>query len=119
MSNVHWLPCRRAASIALALVGAAAIGIGAPEAGQYEQPPNFHAGQVLPPNLLRSPNYTVGNQVGLDNFQYVFRVDTEWGPFTIRGSDLCSSARARSPRPRSLFRSTAPARWSMPPAAPR
>ena len=43
---------------------------------------------MLPPNLLRSPNYTVGNQVGLDNFQYVFRVDTEWGPFTIKGSDL-------------------------------
>jgi hypothetical protein len=88
LSNVHWLPCRHAASIALALVGAATIGTGAPEAGQYEQPPNFQAGQVLPPNLLRSPNYTVGNQVGLDNFQYVFRVDTEWGPFTIRGSDL-------------------------------
>ena len=43
---------------------------------------------MLPPNLLRSPNYTVGNQVGLDNFQYVFRVDTRWGPFTIKGSDL-------------------------------
>ena len=91
---MHRLPCRRAASIALALVGAATIGTGAPEAGQYEQPPTFQAGQVLPPNLLRSPNYTVANQVGLDNFQYVFRVDTEWGPFTIRGSDLlCVRAR--------------------------
>ena len=70
------------------MVGAATIFIGAPEAGQYEQPPSFQAGQVLPPNLLGSPNYTIGNQVGLDNFQYVFRVDTAWGPFTIDGSDL-------------------------------
>lgn len=88
MSNLQWLPWRRAASVALALVGAATIGSSAPEAGQYEQPPTFQAGQVLPPNVLRRPNYTVGTQVGLDNFQYVFRVDTEWGPFTIRGSDL-------------------------------
>ena len=69
------------------MVGAT-IGIGAPEAGQYEQPPTFQASQVLPGSLLRSPNYTIGNQVGLDNFQYVFRVDTRWGPFTIKGSDL-------------------------------
>ena len=88
MKHRNGLPWRRAASIALALIGAATIGLSAPEAGQYEQPPSFQAGQVLPPNVLRSPNYTVGNQVGLDNFQYVFRLDTEWGPFTIRGSDL-------------------------------
>ncbi len=43
---------------------------------------------MLPPNLLRSPNYTVGNAVGLDNFQYVFKVDTRWGNFTVKGSDL-------------------------------
>jgi hypothetical protein len=53
--------------------------IAAPEAGQYEQPPRFQASQVLPPDLLRNPNYTVANQVGLDNFQYVFQVDTAWG----------------------------------------
>ena len=88
MKHRNGLPWRRAASIALALIGAATIGLSALEAGQYEQPPSFQSGQVLPPNLLRSPNYTVGSQVGLDNFQYVFRLDTEWGPFTIRGSDL-------------------------------
>ena len=57
-------------------------------AGSYEQPPSFTAAQVLPPNLLASPNYTVGNQVGLDNFQYVFNVDTRWGPFQVKGLDL-------------------------------
>src|SRR5262245_66390264 len=57
-------------------------------AGSYEQPPRFSAAQVLPPNLLSSPNDTVANQVGLDNFQYVFSVDTRWGPFTVKGLDL-------------------------------
>ena len=88
MKQANGFSRRRAASIALALVGTATIFIDAPEAGQYEQPPSFQASQVLPASLLRSPNYTIGNQVGLDNFQYVFRVDTAWGPFTIDGSDL-------------------------------
>jgi hypothetical protein len=57
-------------------------------AGQYEQPPSFQASQVLPGNLLRNPNYTIGSHVGLDNFQYVFAVDSQWGNFTVKGSDL-------------------------------
>ena len=57
-------------------------------AGSYEQPPSFSAAQVLPPNLLSSPNYTVANQVSLDNFQYVFNLDTRWGPFAVKGLDL-------------------------------
>ena len=48
----------------------------------------FSAAQVLPANLLSSPYYTVGNQVGLDNFQYVFKVDTRWGTFAVKGTDL-------------------------------
>jgi hypothetical protein len=57
-------------------------------AGQYEQPPSFQAAQVLPTDLLGSPNYTVGSSVGLENFQYVFKVDSKWGPFTVKGSEL-------------------------------
>ncbi|HSD93682.1 MAG TPA: hypothetical protein VLB11_11735 [Methyloceanibacter sp.] len=72
----------------LAFAAALASTLFSADAGQYEQPPTFQASQVLPPDLLRSPNYTVANQVGLANFQYVFRVDTAWGPFTIEGSDL-------------------------------
>jgi hypothetical protein len=60
----------------------------APQAGQYEQSPSFSASHVLSPNLLRSPYYTVGGHVGLDDFQYVFRVDTKWGTFTVEGADL-------------------------------
>jgi hypothetical protein len=72
-----------------ALCGIAlAVTSAAPQAGQYEQPPSFSAAQVLPPNLLQSPYYTIGNHVGLDDFQYVFRVDTKWGSFTVKGADL-------------------------------
>jgi hypothetical protein len=76
----------------LALVAFAAaislIGANAAWAGPYEQSPSFTATQVLSPNLLNSPNYTIGNQVGLDNFQYVFDVDTRWGTYSVKGSDL-------------------------------
>jgi hypothetical protein len=76
------------ALLAFAGVFAVVLFSAALEAGQYEQAPSFQASQVLPPDLLRSSNYTVANQVGLDNFQYVFQVDTTWGPFTIKGTDL-------------------------------
>lgn len=58
------------------------------EAGQYEQPPSFQASQVLPQDLLSSPNYTLNPSVGLENFQYVFHADTSWGPYVIKGSGL-------------------------------
>ena len=43
---------------------------------------------MLPANLLSSPDYTVGNHVGLDNFQYVFNGRHQMGDFTVKGSDL-------------------------------
>ena len=51
-----------------------------PETGQYEAPPVFTATQVLPPDLAHSPNYTVDARVGLENFQYVFRLQTNGAP---------------------------------------
>ena len=69
------------------LVAATAIATSA-AAGPYEQPPSFTAAQVLPSNLINSPDYTIGNQVGLDNFQYVFEVETRWGTYAVKGSDL-------------------------------
>ena len=80
----------------LVLFGACAIGAlllvsTAPrlsQAGQYESPPTFSVSQVLPPDLLRSPEYRIGDRVGLENFQYAFKVDTKYGPFLIKGSDL-------------------------------
>jgi len=72
----------------LAFVPLSAIG------GQYESPPTFSASQVLPPDVLRSPDFRIGDNVGLENFQYVFNVDSKWGPFVIQGGDL-TRVRAR------------------------
>ncbi len=54
----------------------------------YEGAPTFSAGQVLPGIPLRTANYSIGDRVTVDNFQYVFHVTTKWGPFTVKGSDL-------------------------------
>jgi hypothetical protein len=86
LSRFDLRPGRRLAPVALGGFFAAVLCSAALEGGQYEQAPVFQASQVLPANLLRSPYYTVGNSVGLDNFQYVFKV--KWGPFTVKGSDL-------------------------------
>jgi hypothetical protein len=66
----------------LALVPLSAIG------GQYEVAPSLSANQVLPADALRSPDYRIGDRVGLENFQYVFNVDSKWGPFVVKGGDL-------------------------------
>jgi hypothetical protein len=58
------------------------------EASQYEAPPVFTASQALPPDLAHSPNYTVGERVGLENFQYVYQLETKWGAFNVKGSDF-------------------------------
>jgi len=57
-------------------------------AGQYEAPPSFSASQVLPRELLRRPNYRIGDRVGLENFQYAFKLNTKYGTFVIKGTDL-------------------------------
>ncbi len=54
----------------------------------YEGAPTFSAGQVLPGIPLRTANYSIGDRVTVDNFQYVFHLTTKWGPFTVKGSDL-------------------------------
>src|SRR5262245_24569275 len=69
------------------LIGATLLAAAA-EAGQYESPPTFSASQAVPPDVLHSPDYRIGDRVGLENFQYVYNVDTSWGPFVIKGSDL-------------------------------
>jgi hypothetical protein len=88
LSNSFRRRCHRLALLACGgIVGATLFGA-PPQAGQYEQPPSFQASQVLPQSLLSSPYCTVASSVGLENFQYVFRVDTRWGQFTVKGADL-------------------------------
>ena len=72
----------------LGLLLAAAFGAGAAIAAQYERAPTFTAREVLPSSLLNSPYYKVQNSVGVENYQYVFNVDTQWGAFRIVGTTL-------------------------------
>jgi hypothetical protein len=70
------------------LIVFAVAGAGASYAAQYEAAPSFTARQVLPPSLLNSPYYKVQNHVGVEDYQYVFTVDTQWGTFRIKGTTL-------------------------------
>lgn len=79
-----WRVCFSALAIGIVTVSASTW----LEASQYEGPPVFTASQVLPPDLAHSPNYTVDERVGLENFQYVYQLKTKWGPFNVKGSDL-------------------------------
>jgi len=73
------------------LVSLTALAVGFAEtcaAASYEQAPTFTARQVLPASLLNSPYYKVQNRVGVENYQYVFNVDTQWGSYRIVGTTL-------------------------------
>jgi hypothetical protein len=84
IQRLSWRVCFSALAIGIVTVSGSAW----LEAGQYEAPPVFTASQVLPPDLAHSPNYTVDERVGLENFQYVYRLKTKWGPFNVKGTDL-------------------------------
>ena len=75
--------CAGVLAIGLVVASGAAL-----PAGQYEALPSFSASQVLPRALLRRPNYRIGDRVGLENFQYGFKVHTKYGTFVIKGTDL-------------------------------
>jgi hypothetical protein len=62
--------------------------VAASEAGQYEKAANFSAAQAIQGIPLRGADYSIGDRVPVENFQYVFSVNTKWGPFRVKGSDL-------------------------------
>jgi hypothetical protein len=70
------------------LIAFAFIFAGPCAAAPYERAPTFTARQVLPPALLNSPYYKVQTHVGMENYQYVFTVDTQWGTYRIVGTTL-------------------------------
>ena len=62
--------------------------VAASEAGQYERAANFSATQAIQGVPLHGADYSIGDRVPVENFQYVFNVNTKWGPFRVKGSDL-------------------------------
>jgi hypothetical protein len=86
--SMNWgAPARRTAYRCAGVVLAAGLGTAA-YAAQYESAPTFTARAVLPASYLDSPYFKVQNQVGVENYQYVFNVDTQWGTFRIVGTTL-------------------------------
>lgn len=77
-----WLVSASAALITLAAFAVSSY------AAQYEAAPTFSAAQALQGIPLRGPDYSIGSSVPVENFQYVFNVNTKWGPFRVKGSDL-------------------------------
>jgi hypothetical protein len=74
-----------------ALGAVAAFGtflVAASEAGQYERAANFPAAQTIQGVPLHGADYSIGDRVPVENFQYVFSVNTKWGQFGVKGSDL-------------------------------
>ena len=77
--------------VSAALAAVVAFGtflVAASEAGQYEKAANFSAAQAIQGIPLRGADYSIGDRVPVENFQYVFSVNTKWGPFIVKGSDL-------------------------------
>jgi hypothetical protein len=77
--------------VSSALAAVVAVGtffVAASEAGQYEGVPTFSASQAIQAVPLHGADYSVSDHVPVENFQYVFSVNTKWGPFRVKGSDL-------------------------------
>ena len=78
----------RVSSALAAVVAFGTFLVAASEAGQYEGAPTFSAAQAIQGIPLHGADYSIGDRVPVENFQYVFSVNTKWGPFTVKGSDL-------------------------------
>jgi len=53
-----------------------------------ERSPVFSARRVLPKETLRGSNYQLGEQVPVQEYQYVFTVRTDYGIITARGQQM-------------------------------
>jgi hypothetical protein len=78
----------RVSSALAAVVAFGTFLVAASEAGQYEGAPTFSAAQAIQGIPLHGADYSIGDRVQVENFQYVFNVNTKWGPFRVKGSDL-------------------------------
>jgi len=78
----------RVSSALAAVVAFGTFLVPASEAGQYEGARTFSAAQAIQGIPLHGADYSIGDRVQVENFQYVFNVNTKWGPFRVKGSDL-------------------------------
>jgi hypothetical protein len=60
----------------------------AAEAAGFELPPVRKASELLPPELLQGPYYTLGEKVYTDGYTHVFTIVSDFGVFHARGDDM-------------------------------
>src|SRR5262245_19758845 len=83
---MHWY---RVSTAFAAVVAFGTFLIAAPsQAGQYEGASIFSAAQAIQGVPLHGADYSISDRVPVETFQYVFIVNTKWGPFRVKGSDL-------------------------------
>ena len=69
-------------------ISAAIIALGLPalNAAEYEKPQNKKASEIIPPEKLKGPHYTIGNTVIFDDFLYTYTIDSDFGKFEVTGN---------------------------------
>lgn len=55
--------------------------IAARSATDFEQPTTLKASSILPPDLLKGPNYQVNESVSTDGYSYAFTIKSDYGDF--------------------------------------
>jgi hypothetical protein len=57
-------------------------------AAGFELPPVRKASELLPPELLQGPHYTLGEKVYTDGYTHVFTIVSDFGVLHARGDDM-------------------------------
>ena len=57
-------------------------------AADFEQLPVFKASKVVPADLLKGSNYQIQEQVRSDGFNYIFDLQTDYGPLQVESTAL-------------------------------
>ncbi len=65
-----------------------AVLVGQPSFAQYEPARSFTANAVLPSDLLSGPHHRIAEQVTNDGVLNLYQLETAYGRFPIRGTDL-------------------------------
>lgn len=87
--NVKLLTVGRILGLVLVFCGLSLFWCNHPlSAEDFEQLPEFKASKILPADLLTGSNYRIQEPVRSDGFNYIFDVQTDYGPLQVESSAL-------------------------------
>ncbi len=72
---------------AILLLAAAAVALPrlAARADDFEYGATYHAADLLPAKVIKGPHYTIQDKVRSDGFMLTYKLDSDYGPFTVTG----------------------------------